>query len=139
MSDNMVESEGASMHTPMHSPAHSPIHSPTLQWAANVPTTEMLRALMATVADMTLSVAQTNAQQAQTTLHMHAVSDFLAQPREGGPLPEFHGEPACFDGSGDVKAWLRTLELICDAKTLNPEERFFAYPPLAGRVCAQNL
>ena len=32
---------------------------------------------MATVADLTFSVAQTNAKQAQTTLHMHAVSDFV--------------------------------------------------------------
>ena len=124
MSDFMVEDEGVSMHTPIHSPAHSPIHSPTLQRAANVPTAELLRALMATVADLTLSVAQSNAQQEQTTLHMHAVSDFLAQPLEGRRRPEFHGEPARFDGSGDVKAWLRTLELIFDAKRLNPEERF---------------
>ena len=49
---------------------------------------------------------------------------FLAQPREGGRRPEFHGEPARFDGSWDVKAWLRTLELIFDAKRLNPEELF---------------
>ena len=65
------------MHTPIHSPAHSPIHSPTLQRAANVPTAELMRALMATVADLTLSVAHTNAQQAQTTLPMRAVSDFF--------------------------------------------------------------
>ena len=42
----------------------------------------------------------------------------------GGRRPEFHGEPARFDGSGDVKAWLRTLELDFDPKRLNPEERF---------------
>ena len=42
----------------------------------------------------------------------------------GGRRPEFHGEPARVDGSGDVKAWLRTLELIFDAKRLNPDERF---------------
>ena len=41
-----------------------------------------------------------------------------------GRRPEFHGEPTRFDGSADVKAWLRTLELIFDAKRLNPEERF---------------
>ena len=82
MSDFMDEGEGVPMHTPIHSPAHSPIHSPTMQLAANVPTAELLRALMATVADLTLSVAQTDAQQAQTTLHMHAVSDFWAHPRE---------------------------------------------------------
>ena len=110
----MDEGEGVPMHTPIHCPAHSPIHSPTLQRAANVPTADLLRVLMASVADLTLSVAQTNAQQAQTTLHMHAVSEFLAQPREGWRRPEFHGEPARFDGSGD--AWLKTLELILDAK-----------------------
>ena len=66
MSDFMDEEEGVPMHTPVRSPAHSPIHSPTLQRAANVPTAELLRALMATVADLTLSVAQSNAQQAQT-------------------------------------------------------------------------
>ena len=124
MTDPMDEGEGLPMHTPIHSPAHSPTHSPTLQRAANVPTAELMRALMATVADLTVSVAQTNAQQAQTSLHMHAASDFLAQSREGGRRPEFYGEPARFDGSGDVKAWLRTLDLIFDAKRLNPEERF---------------
>ena len=129
----MDEGEGVPMHTPIHSPAHSPIHSPTLQRAANVPTAELLRALMATVGDLALSVAHTDAQQAQTTLHMHAVSNFLAQPREGGRRPEFHGEPARFDGSGDVEAWLRTLELIFDAKRLNPEERFLHTLPLLAK------
>ena len=113
----MDEGEGVPMHTPIHSPGHSPIHSPILRLAVNVPTAELMRALMATVADLTVSVAQTNAQQAQTTLHMHAVSDFLAQSREGGRCPEFHGEPAHFDGSADVEAWLKTLELIFDAKS----------------------
>ena len=84
MSDFMDEGEGVPMHTPIHSTAHSPIQNPTLQREANVPTAELLRALMATVVDLALSVAQTNAQQAQTSLHMHAVSDFWAQPREGG-------------------------------------------------------
>ena len=97
----MDEGEGVPMHiTPIHSPAHGPIHCPTLQSAENVPTAKLSLALMATVADLTISVAQTNAQQAQTTLHMHAVSDFLARPRHGGRRPEFHGEPALFDGSG---------------------------------------
>ena len=79
MSDVMDEVEVVPMHTHMHSTANSLIHSPTLQRAENVTTAELLRALMATVADLTLSVAQASAQQAQTTLHMHAVSDFLAQ------------------------------------------------------------
>ena len=78
MSDFMDEGEGVPMHTPIHSPAHSPIHSPTMQLAANVPTTELLRALMDTVADLTLSVAQTNVQQARTTLHACGVGFFGA-------------------------------------------------------------
>ena len=84
MSDFMDEGEGVPMHTPMHSPAHDTTHSPTLQRAANVTTAELMRALMATVGDLAISVAHTNAQQAQTTLHMHAVSDFLAQPHDVG-------------------------------------------------------
>ena len=82
MSDFMEEGEGVPMHTPIHSPAHSPVHSPTLQRVANVPTAELLRALMATLGDLAFSVAQTNAHQAQTTLHMQAVPDYLAQSRE---------------------------------------------------------
>ena len=54
MTDLMDEGEGVPVHTPIHSPAHSQIHSPTLQRAANVPTAELLRALMATVADLTI-------------------------------------------------------------------------------------
>ena len=95
MSDFM-DGDGVPMHTPIHSPAHSPIHSPTLQRAAIVPTAELLRALMATVADLTVSVAQTNAQQAQTTLHMHAVSGFLAQPRESGAAPRISWRTGAF-------------------------------------------
>ena len=38
--------------------------------------------------------------------------------------PVFHGEPAQFDGMGDVKAWLRSLELIFDAQRLTLEARF---------------
>ena len=56
----------------------SPVHSPTLQLAVNVPISELLRALMETVGDLSTAVAQTNAQQPQTTQHMHALSDFLA-------------------------------------------------------------
>ena len=89
MTDPMDEGEGVPMHTPIHGPAQSPIHSPTLQRAANVPTAGLLRALMARVGDFELSVAQTSAQQAQTTLHTHAASDFLAQPREGGGVQNF--------------------------------------------------
>ena len=34
---------------------------------------------------------------------------------------EFQVELVQFDWTGDVKAWLRTLELIFAAKRLNPE------------------
>ena len=95
---------------------------------------ELLRALVATVGDLSISVAQTNAQQAQTTKHVHSVVDFLARKSsEGGRRPEFHGEPARFDGSGDVNAWLPTLELIFDAKGLNLEERFLHTLPLLAK------
>ena len=93
-------------------PVQSPVHSPTLQRAAWGPTAELLRALMTTVVDLSVAVAQSNVQQAQTTQHLHAVPDYLT--RRGPEVwrrPEFHGEPARFDGNGDVKAWLRTLEL----------------------------
>ena len=121
------------------SPRQSPVHSPTIQRAVNVPTSELLRALMATVKDLSTAVAQTNAQQAQTTQHMQALSDFLAiRPHDVGGA-EFHGEPAPFDGLGDVNAWLKTLELIYDTKGLTPEERFFAYPPIAFKICVENL
>ena len=87
------------------SPVQRPVHSPTLQRAVNVPTSELLRALMATVRDLSTAVAQTNAQQAQTTQHMQALSDYLAiRPHDGKRRPEFHGEPARFDGFGDEKA-----------------------------------
>jgi len=36
----------------------------------------------------------------------------------------FEGEPGAFEGGPEVKAWLRNLELIYDAKGLNPQERF---------------
>ena len=100
-------------------------HSPTIQRAVNVPPKELLRALMATVGDLSTAVAQTNAQQAQTTQHMQALSDFLAiRPHGVWMCHEFHGEPARFDGLDDVKAWLMTLELIFDARGLPPEEHF---------------
>ena len=107
----------------------SPVHSPTIQRAVNVPTSELLRALITTVGDLSTAVAQTSAQQAQTTQHMQAPSDFLAiRPHDGGRRHEFHGEPARFDGLGDVKAWLR-----------NPGGTFCAYPPLAFKICVENL
>ena len=88
-------------------PVRSPVHSPTLHRAAQVSTEELLRALMATVGDLSTTVAQTNAQQAITTDHMHAVAEYLAhRPHDGwGRRQEFRGEPARFDGTGDVKAW----------------------------------
>ena len=48
-------------------PVQSPVHSLTLQRAGNLSTGELLMALMATVCDLSTSVVQTNAQQAQTT------------------------------------------------------------------------
>ena len=72
---------------PTKSPVRSPVQSPTLHRAAGVPTDELLRALMAAVGNLTLSVAQTKARQAHTDQHMHAVSDFLA--REGGAALNF--------------------------------------------------
>ena len=111
----------------MNSPVPSPVHSPTLHRAA-------LRALMATVGDLTISVAQSNVQQAQNNQHMHAVSDFLAlKTLEGGMRHEFHGEPARFYGSGDVKAWSQTLELFFDAEGLNTEKRFLHTIPLLAK------
>ena len=63
----------------------SPVLSPALQRAANVSTGELLRALMATVGDLSTSVAQANAQMAQTTQHMQAVAELWAHiPYDGG-------------------------------------------------------
>ena len=89
---------------------------------------------MATVGDLSTAVADTNAQQAQTTQHVHAVAQYLAaRPQEVERRPEFHGEPARYDGTGDVKAWLRTLELVFEAKRLNTEERFLHTPLLLAK------
>ena len=72
------------------SPMRSPVHSPTRQRAVNVPASGLLRALMATVGDLSTAVAQTNLQQAQTTQHMQALSDFLViRPFDGGGAPSF--------------------------------------------------
>ena len=57
-------------------PLQSPVHGRTLQRTANVSTGEILRALIAMVGDLPNSVAHANAQQAQTTQHMHAVAEF---------------------------------------------------------------
>ena len=68
----------------------STVHTPTMQRAANVPTWELLRALMATVGDLSTAVAQKKAQQAQTTQHMQAVADVLAiRPHDGGGVLSF--------------------------------------------------
>ena len=93
---------------------------------------------MSTVGDLAPSVAQTNAQHAQTAQRIHVVADFMTRKTsEGGRRPEFHGEPTRFDGLGDVKAWLRTLELIFDVKGLNPEERFLHTLPLLAKSALQ--
>ena len=45
---------------------------------------------MATVGDLSTTVAQTNAQQAQTSQHMQAISNFLAfRPHDGGGVLSF--------------------------------------------------
>ena len=61
--------------------------------------------------------------------------DILAK-RQGAAArrPEFRWEPARFDGVGDVKPWIRTLELIYDAKGLTPEERFLHTIPLLAKL-----
>ena len=70
-------------------PVRSPVHSPTLRLEANTSTDDLLRALMSTVGDLSTAVADTNAQQAQTTQHVHAVAQYLAaQPQEGGEAAE---------------------------------------------------
>ena len=40
---------------------------------------------------------------------------------------------------GDVKAWIRTLELIYDADGLTTEERFFAYPSPIDKIGVEYL
>ena len=123
MSDFMEEGDGI--------PVESPDYSQTLQRVTNLSTGELLMALMATVGDLSTTVAQTNAQQAITTDHMHAVAEYLAHRHHDGwgSRPEFRGETTRFDDTVDVKAWLRTLELIFDAKGLTIEERFCTYCP----------
>ena len=56
----------------------SPVHSLTLHRAANTSTEDFSRALMATVWDLSTAIADTNAQQAQTTQHVLAVAQYLA-------------------------------------------------------------
>ena len=95
-------------------------HSPTLQRAANVHADEILRVLMTTVGDLTVSISSNSAQQQHT-------NEAVAR------RPEFRVEPAHFDGVVDVKAWIRTLELIYDAKGLTFEERFLDTIPLLAK------
>ena len=106
-------------------------NNPTLQRAANVPTDEILRILMTTVGDLTVSISSNSAQQQHTNEAVARIVDILAQ-RQGAASrrPEFRGEPAHFDGVVEVKAWIRTLELIYDAKRLTIEERFLHTIPL---------
>ena len=54
--------------------------------------------------------------------------------------PEFLGVPAHFDGVGNVKAWIRTLELIYDANGLTIEERLIIeYPSPIGKIGIEDL
>ena len=57
-------------------------HSPTLQRAANVPTGEILRVLMTTVGDITMSISSNSAQQQHTNEAGARIVDILAQ-RQG--------------------------------------------------------
>ena len=55
------------------SPMQSPVHTTSGECSES----ELLRALMDTVWDLSTAVAQTNVQQARTTQQMQALSDFL--------------------------------------------------------------
>ena len=109
-------------------------HSPTLQRAANVSTDKILRVLMTTVGDLTVSIFSHSAQQQHTNEAVACIVDILAQ-RQGvaARRPEFLCEPAHFDGVVDVKACIRTLELIYDARGLTIEERFLHTLPLLAK------
>ena len=109
-------------------------HSHTLQRAANVPAYEILRVLMTTVGDLTVSISSNSAQQQHTDEAEARVVDILAQ-RQGAAVrrPEFWMESAHCDGVGDVKAWIRTLELIYDVKWLTIEERFLHTIPVLAK------
>ena len=78
-------------------------HSPTLQRADNVPTDGILRVIMTTVGDITVSISSNSAQQQHTNEAVARIVDILAQ-RQGAAArrPEFWGEPAHFDGVGDM-------------------------------------
>ena len=115
-------------------------HNHTLQRAAVVRTDEILGVLMTTVGDITVSISSNSAQQQHTSEAVARVVDILAQ-RQGAAArrPEFRGEPANFDGVWDVKAWIRTLELIYDAKGLTIEERFLHTIPLLAKIGVEDL
>ena len=57
-------------------------HSPTLQRAADVPTEEILRVLMTTFGDLTVSTPTNSAQQQHTKEAVARIVDILAQ-RQG--------------------------------------------------------
>ena len=80
---------------------------------------------MATVGDLTVFIASNSTQQHHTNEAVARIVDIFEQ-RQGAAArpPVFWGELAHSDGVVDVKAWIRTLELIYDAKCLTTEERF---------------
>ena len=67
-------------------------HSLTLQRADNLPTDKILRILMATVGDLTVSIASNSTQQQHTNEAVARIVDILAQ-RQGAAArrPEFRG------------------------------------------------
>jgi len=100
-------------------------HSPALQRLATVSTEEILRVLMTTVWDPTVSIPTTSNQKQQTNAAVAEIVTMLASRQGAGTRrPEFGVEAEHFVVVGDVKAWIRTLELIYDAKGLTTEERF---------------
>ena len=71
-------------------------HSHTLQRVANVPTDKILRILMTTVGDLTVSIASNSTQQPHNNDAVARIVDILAQrPVEAARRPEFRWEGAC--------------------------------------------
>ena len=67
-------------------------HSPTLLRAANVPTEEVMRALMTTVGDLTVSISSASAQQQHTNEAVAHIVDMLAQRQwSAARRPDFCG------------------------------------------------
>ena len=61
-------------------------HSPTVQRAANAPTDEILRVLITTVGDLTVSIYSNSAHQQHTNEAVARIVDILPQ-RQGAAAP----------------------------------------------------